>query len=260
MSVNFKKSSHFEDSENYEEMSSRLLSHFDYTRDTNLLDIEYIEHESYIKECDYCGKLLRSKKMGNNARTLTNRYVDKDAEYPSTDDCCKACLGKKNKMTWFLKHGVMYNLGALETRARNGKVPTSRQQIYLASLMNADLNTYFKDVGFVDIVLEDRKIIIEYDGSGHYLGTEFGTYTYEEKIQADYERDLSLRELGYKVIRIESKYDYLPMDEVILKKIKEIENLLDTSGKEFFKWIIPSSKKDKTDGALRVITEDDLSR
>lgn len=96
-------------------------------------------------------------------------------------------------------------------------------------------------------------IIIEYDGSGHYAGARFGRYTYSEKVEQDYERDLKLRSMGYKIIRIHSEYDYLPSDEVIIEYINNIIKYFEITGKEFFKWVIPNSKKDKMCGKLREI-------
>lgn len=260
LSVGFVRAVGLKDVESYNNISEDLLEHFSYTNDLRLLNIEYLEPDTYIKECDYCGELLVSRKMGNNSRMYSNKYVNENAEYPSTDDSCKKCLGKKNRIVFFKKHGVIKNVNAMETRAKNGHVPTSRQQIYLSNLLNAKLNPYFKNIGYIDIVLEDDKLVIEYDGSGHYLGTQFGKYTYEEKLELDYKRDLQLRLLGYKVIRIESKNDYLPTDEVILEKINDIKKYLNISEKEFFKWDIPSRKKDKSYGELREIKEEDLNR
>lgn len=238
------------------------LEHLSYVNDINDIDFEFLTENQFITECDYCGKKMFrdwSKQETREGR-VRQKYIDKNAEYPCTDDCCRNCIGTKNKLVFFMEYGTTENIKARETMAKNGKVPTSRQQLYLASLLGAKLNPYFKDVGFVDIVLEDDKVVIEYDGSGHYAGINYGRYTYEEKLQQDYERDLKLRSIGYKIIRIESKYDYLPTDEVILSKISRIKEHLNQSGEEFFKWDIPMSKKDKSYGKLRKITDEDIGR
>lgn len=263
ISVKFKKHI-IEEIDIHEDIPLDILEHFSYINDLEEMDIEFMGNGSHISECDYCGKQLtrnwQSRKDNGKGGKLSNTYVDSDAEYPSTDDCCMDCIWKKRRIYNFINYGTIVDLKAMDTRTKNGHVPTSRQQIYLSDLLNAKLNPYYKDIGFIDIVIEDEMIVVEYDGSGHYLGIQFGKYTYEEKIKLDYIRDLSLRELGYKVIRIESKYDYLPTDEVIIKKINEIKNHFNTSEEEFFKWIIPSSKKDLSYGRLRSIIEEDLNR
>lgn len=248
------------DVENYEDILVNTLHCLSYANgNVDLMEFEMLEHHRHIIECDYCGKLLHKKRDGNYHRMLSSKYVDDDAEYPCTDNCCKQCIGRKNEVIFFEKHGTTKNVNAMITKERLGKVPTSRQQVYLAKLLKADLNTYFKGIGFLDIVIENEKIIVEYDGSGHYAGINYGRYTYEEKLEQDYKRDLKVRSLGYKIIRIESESDYLPYDEVILAKISDIKEYLSKSGKEFFKWVIPKSAKDKRYGKLRKINEADLS-
>lgn len=257
LSVRFKKD--IGEIEHYDDIFTEVLHHLSYVGDVNLLEFEMLQPKTYIIECDYCGKLIKKRKTGgNNNRILTNKYIDEEAEYPCTDNCCTQCIGKKNQIVWLEKHGVVKNINALKTMEKLGKVPTSRQQVYLSRLLNGIHNKYIKGIGYADIVLEEDKIIVEYDGSGHYAGVRFGRYTYEEKLEQDYERDLNMRSLGYKIIRIESENDYLPSDEVILAKINEIKEYFNTSGKEFFKWVIPKSKKDKRYGKLRKITKEDI--
>lgn len=251
------KHSH-EDIGHHDDMVYDVLNHLDYIEERDL-DIEYIGQDTSMKECDYCGKLLHRRMCGGNTRIYTNTYIDKESEYPCTDDSCMECSGEKKKMIFFEKHGVTYNLTALETKAKNGKVPSSRPQIYLSKLLNGEHNKYIKNIGYLDIVITRDKLVVEYDGSGHFAGIYFGNYTYEEKILQDYQRDLKAKELGYRIIRIDSKEDFLPSDEAILRKIKEVKNHFNKSGKDFYKWEIPKNQKDKNFGRLRKINEEDIS-
>ena len=258
--------------EDYGDTVLNIKEHLSYTRDVEMLDIEYLDEDVYIRECDYCGKLVKGRVshgggVKQSRRVFTQRYVDADAEYPSTNDCCgnQDCITKKRELTTWLRHGVLSGFLMEETiekkrlaRVEAGLIPVSRQQRYISNLLNGDVNVYFKGIGYIDIIIEDEKIIIEYDGGGHYIGIHHGNYTYEEKIQQDYERDLKMRLLGYKIIRIHSENDYLPSDEVINAKINDIKKFFKMNNKEFFKWVIPNSKKDKRYGKLRSIKEEDL--
>lgn len=58
---------------------------------------------------------------------VSQKYTNKDAEYPFTNDACRSCIGGKNKVTNFINHGATKNVKAIETMENNGKVPTSRQ-------------------------------------------------------------------------------------------------------------------------------------
>lgn len=261
--VDFKSSIDFE-ADKHNDIALDFLEHFSYTRDELDLDVKFLNDNQHISECDYCGKVLLrdwdSRIDDNRGGRLSQNYADANDEFPFTNDACKNCVGRKNRVTNFINHGTIKNVKAIETMEKNGKVPTSRQQIYLSNLLNAQSNKYIKGVGFVDLILDSEDIVIEYDGSGHYIGTRYGRYTYEEKIESDYNRDKKLKELGYKIIRIHSEYDYLPSDEIIIEEIDNIKKYFDTTGKDFFKWIIPKSKKDKRYGYLREITEKDLNR
>lgn len=243
-----------------------ILEHKSYVSDFDMLEIGFLSDSEHIVECDYCGirmhrnRKWESKELGGTGGLLAPSYIDPDSEYPSTDDCCRECVYKKRMIFNFMKYGTVVDLKAAETRANNGNVPSSRPQIYLAELLGGNLNPYFKDVGYVDIVIEGSKTVIEYDGSGHFLGINFKKYTYDEKMLMDEKRDSKLIELGYKVIRICSKYDYLPSESVIVSEIKTIENLLSKSDCKFYRWDIPSSLKDLTFGRLRSVYEEDLKR
>lgn len=225
----------------------------------NDLNGKRIKSDTVVRECDYCGELIQRKKVGNYSRMYSEIYVDEDSEYPCTDDCCMKCSGEKKKMIFFLKHGTTQNLNMFKTKEKNGKVPSSRPQIYLSKLLDARHNVYIRNIGYLDMVIEDRKVVIEYDGSGHFAGIHYGRYTYEEKIEQDKERDEQVKNLGYRIIRIDSKSDYLPSDTEILSEIKVIVEHFDITGEDFHYWEIPKNKKRSRYNQLRKITEEDIA-
>lgn len=70
-----------------------------------------------------------------------------------------------------------------------------------------------------DILIEkdDKKIVLEYDGGGHFV------YEQEEKvIKKDQIRDQTMLQAGYKIFRIESRKDKLPTFLEIEENIKQL--------------------------------------
>ena len=109
----------------------------------------------------------------------------------------------------------MYN-----TLISNGNtIHCSKQQLHLANLLHGKLNIPL--VGYwADIVLEENKIDLEYDGGGHRAICDFyHKITSEEFDLKERKREEKISEKGYRIIRIISKKDKLPSDEVILNLI-----------------------------------------
>ena len=102
--------------------------------------------------------------------------------------------------------------------------PCSRQQKYIANLVNGKINEVVAGY-WADIILENEKINLEYDGGGHRANCDFyhkitsKEFDLKEKI-----REEKIYEKGYKTIRIISKKDKLPSDEVILNLIEGFKN------------------------------------
>ena len=104
-------------------------------------------------------------------------------------------------------------------------VPTSSQQIYICKLLNGELNYPIYNL-HADILI-DKNIIIEYDGSGHYLDVVFKQLTWKEKLIKDIRRDAFLQSKGYKIIRIKCSNDKLPSDDIIISKINKAKRYFD---------------------------------
>lgn len=151
---------------------------------------------------------------------------------------------------------------AFKTLRSNGNtIHCSRQQTYLANLLNGEVNVPLTGY-WADIILKDKKIDLEYDGGGHTLCITRNQCTEEQFNQKEREREIKIYERGYKTIRIISKKDKLPSDEVILNLIKKFadfnfkvirididEGTIDIDYKE---------KQNYEFGTLREITDKDL--
>lgn len=102
----------------------------------------------------------------------------------------------------------------LETLHRNGNISTSAQQEYLSKVLGLESN-YMIDYYFVDLYDSDNNVILEYDGGGHNLSVKLHTMTEEEFQRRELIREKELRKKGYKIIRIISDKDILPMIDMI---------------------------------------------
>ena len=103
-------------------------------------------------------------------------------------------------------------------RYNNQSIPTSNQQLYLNKLYGGILNGIISRYS-CDIVLEDEKLGVEYDGGGHLLSVKLGDKTKEQFDQEQIVRDNQIKRAGYKIIRIISRKDYLPSDNVLLQML-----------------------------------------
>lgn len=170
-----------------------------------------LNHGFSLYKCDKC-KL--------EFLDYVDEYYDWASEKRSIQgDLCIHCYARNLKE--FRKKVVRKALKKLED---NNGIKFSKQQLYLSKLYNGHLN---KNIGgfYADIVLEDKKIIIEYDGSGHWMKTVFDDkLTKEDVDKRDIEREIILNQLGYRVLRIVSEKDLLPYDEVLLKVLSRAEN------------------------------------
>ena len=109
-----------------------------------------------------------------------------------------------------IKQKILAN--SMFTRAKNGLVPTSRQQIYIHKVYGGKLN-YPIDRLCLDIAFPDEKLAIEFDGSGHDLSIQFKQMTEEEFKQKEINRSYFLKNNGWKTMRIISLKDRVPMPD-----------------------------------------------
>lgn len=151
---------------------------------------------------------------------------------------------------------------AFKTLRSNGNtIHCSRQQTYLANLLNGEVNVPLTGY-WVDIILKDKKIDLEYDGGGHTLCITRNQCTEEQFNQKEREREIKIYERGYKTIRIISKKDKLPSDEIILNLIKKFADFnFKVIRIDIDEGTIDIDYKEKLNyefGTLREITDKDL--
>jgi very-short-patch-repair endonuclease len=143
---------------------------------------------------------------------------------------------------------------ALEKLHDQNGIKISKQQKYIALLFKGKTNVKIKYY-FADILLEDKKIIVEYDGSGHWLQNVFNEDVTKEDInKRDDKRDRLFNKLGFNVLRIVSENDMLPSDEDLLKILTDAENTFKEGEKIYKINILDVYDREK----LRKITNKDL--
>ena len=103
----------------------------------------------------------------------------------------------------------------INTKYKNGLVATSKQQEYICKLYHMTLNYPIKKWN-VDMADLENKFVTEFDGGGHFLQVKLGTMTLDEFEQRERVRELMIKREGYKMMRIISRKDYLPSDEILL--------------------------------------------
>ena len=190
----------------------------------------------------------------------------------------KSPLGSKEiqdkiKQTMLNNYGVEHALQnrellnkALDSFQFNGTGPCSRAQKYIHFLIGGVLNKRVCN-SLVDICFEKEKIAIEYDGSGHFLGeliVNKDRSISKEAILREKNREDSIVNKGYKVIRFIATKDRIPSDEVILNLVEGFKNSdFKVIRINFEEGTIDRDYKEKwycNFGKLRRITKEDLEQ
>ena len=135
----------------------------------------------------------------------------------------------KNKIVQTMRerYGVDYPSQNPEIRSKminsfynNQSIATSTQQIYLGQLYGMEINYPILRYN-VDLFDKDNNIIIGYDGGGHWLSVEIGRLSQEKFDRNQMIKEIQLRKAGYKIIRIISRKDKLPSDEILLQMLED---------------------------------------
>jgi len=222
-------------------------------------DVPLGSHIDVVVKCDYCGKEYSTRYDG-----YLNR---KKNDIPL--DCCDECKSIKNKELNIIRYGVEnqfqreeIKIKVMKIKSNNNGIKKSKQQIYLCNLFNGKLNYIDDLIGYyaIDIALIDKKIAIEYGGSGHDLQVKFGNLTREEFKQKEIIRYQILKRNGWKQIFINSSNDYLPSDEVLLEEFNKALEWFKSNDKGHYHYNIDIGNKINDDkyGKLRRITENNL--
>lgn len=161
-------------------------------------------------------------------QTMINNYgVD---NYSKTEE-----FKVKSEKTFMNKYGVKNPMqvdeiknralcNARKTMYREGNAPCSKQQKHINNLIKGELNYPISRCS-LDIAFPNEMIYIEYDGGGH--GWWVKSNLSENKVKLlDIKRKMFLQKLGWKIIRIISRKDKLPNDNIILELINKSKNYL----------------------------------
>ena len=94
-----------------------------------------------------------------------------------------------------------------------------------ANLVNGKINEAITGY-WTDIYIEKENVIIEYDGSGHFLNDKMNgnAFPTKDSLLREKEREDSIVNKGYKVIRFIATKDRIPSDEVILNLTEGFKN------------------------------------
>ena len=178
----------------------------------------------------------------------------------------------KIRATWLKNYGVDHPFKSEEIKNKvlnsfqfNHTGPSSRAQRYINHILNGTLNKHICG-SLVDIYMEKENIIIEYDGSGHFLRDKMNgnIYPTKESLLYEKEREDKIINNGYRMIRFIAAKDRIPSDEVILNLIEGFKN-------SDFKVIRINFEENTIDrdyeekwycnfGKLRKITKEDLEK
>jgi very-short-patch-repair endonuclease len=138
--------------------------------------------------------------------------------------------GSKSKIAWFdFRAGKRCNNCRMErihnTMYQNGTQMCSLQQRYLHKLFGGELN-YPVGNSSLDIAFPDKKIYIEYDGSGHDLTVKRGDMSRHDFEEREKRRTYKLWRMGWKCVRIISRRDNMPSDDVLQSMLDKAFDVL----------------------------------
>ena len=175
--------------------------------------------------CDYA---VQSDEVQNKIKSTNNEIYGGDSPFSSEE------IRKKSQQTWKENYGEgIINPGQVEEIKNkildsfqfNGTGPSSRAQRYINYILNGDLNKHICGL-LVDIYMEKENIIIEHDGSGHFLRDKINKEKgpTKESLLYEKEREDKIINNGYRMIRFIAAKDRIPSDEVILNLIEGFKN------------------------------------
>jgi very-short-patch-repair endonuclease len=140
-------------------------------------------------------------------------------------------IRKKIKKTVQKRYGVdnVFQADVIKNKSKqslykHGSQRCSKQQFYIATLLKGKINYPIGHCN-VDILLNDN-IVCEYDGGGHSLTIKLNRISEENFDNGERKRELFLKSKGFLIIRIVSRNDMLPKDEILIKMIAEAEDYL----------------------------------
>lgn len=173
----------------------------------------------------------------SKSEIIKNKKIETTMKNYGVDNPWKAAeVKEKIRQTWLENYGVDNPMKNEEIKKKslslglpNGKFPSSKQQRYLCKILTGSLGNLniFLNNCICDIRLKDEKIIIEYDGGGHWMQVDRGWLTLEEFNHKEIIREKRILKCGYKIIRIISRSDLLPDEDEILEIINNLINKIE---------------------------------
>lgn len=151
-------------------------------------------------------------------------------------------IQEKTKLNNIKKYGVKHPMYLSDIRKKiadtlfvNG-VRVSKNQLLLSKNLGGSLNTNINGY-YADIVLIDKKIIVEYNGSGHDLSVKLNKITKEEFNERENNRLNTFINNGWKCLIVENiKEKYI--NKTAINAIKDKINQLINSNEKIMKYII----------------------
>ena len=240
--------------------------------------------ERYGYKCPLQSQEIQNKSKATNlerygvenaaqSEIIKNKMKDTCKEKYGAENAAKnEIIKNKIKDTCKERYGVEYAMQneeiknkALDSFQFNHTGPSSRAQRYINYILNGNLNKRICG-SLVDIYIEKENIIIEHDGSGHFLndiinGNAFPT---KDSLLREKEREDKIINNGYRMIRFIATKDRIPSDEVILNLIEEFKNSdFKVIRIDFEKGTIEKDYNEKSHydfGELRRIIKEDLEQ
>ncbi len=163
-----------------------------------------------LYRCDVCEKVFCDYNSVYEWWKKKRKYKDHDI----CSHCMESGLHKYN----FGDFGYNQSKIARTMKMYNG-VMASLNQRYIAQLLCGEVNKKILN-SYADIYWKEQNIVIEYDGSGHWLSVKYNKLTEYEFLSKERKRESELIKNGYKVIRIESKDDLLPTDKDLIGSLE----------------------------------------
>ena len=228
----------------------------------NNLEKYGVKSYTQTEECQQKRKQTNLDKYGVENYVQTEEYKERvkitNLEIYGTESPLQnEEIREKIKQTNLLRYGFinpMQNEDIKEktrnTFYKNSSGICSSQQRYLHTLLGGELN-YPLSKTMVDIAFLNEMIYVEYDGSGHNLSVKLNQISQEDFNKREKRRWYALYRLGWKEIRIISRQDKLPSDEVIFLMIEYAKDYIN-SGHSWVNFDIDNSKILKSTGNINV--------
>jgi len=189
--------------------------------------------ESYTQTEEYNIKTKETNlnKYGKEYYMQTEEYKERykntcQEKYGCDTALQNAQIKQKIKETNLERYGVEYISQVPEVRDKvrqtlfkNGTAQCSQQQKYIYNLIGGELNYSYNNLS-LDIAFPDENIYCECDFGGHWLNIKFGSITKEDFVKKERNRWYALYRKGWREIRIISRKDKLPSDEVVFLMVE----------------------------------------